>query len=230
MSLLLLLIGIFIISGVVKRNNYKRSGYSSESGAAYREVVSDKGKYGEYLTYRELESIKGPHKILTNVYIPAARGGTTEIDLIFIHESGIYVIESKNYSGWIFGNENNKYWTQVFKNQRKERFYNPIMQNNGHIRNLSRFLRLDIDTSKIKSIIVFSERCTLRDITVVSENVRVIKRNNLYGTIKSFIKKSDVHLTENMIDDIYSRLKVYCNVDRNIKESHINYINNKYRK
>lgn len=38
---------------------------------------------------------------------------TYEIDLIMISETGIYVFESKNYSGWIFGDEKQRYWTQI---------------------------------------------------------------------------------------------------------------------
>lgn len=49
----------------------------------------------------------------------------TEVDLIYINTSGIYVIESKNYSGWIFGDFKQKYWTQTFKTE-KHKFYNPV--------------------------------------------------------------------------------------------------------
>ena len=51
-----------------------------------------------------------------------------------IHEKGIFVIESKNYSGWIFGNERDKKWTQVLANGDKNYFFNPILQNKIHIK------------------------------------------------------------------------------------------------
>ena len=64
------------------------------------------GRYGEALTARELKLVdlfgrKG--KILRNVYIPKDNGETSEIDVLYITQKGIFVIESKNYSGWIFG-------------------------------------------------------------------------------------------------------------------------------
>ena len=62
--------------------------------------------------YNVLEQLEGQKAIISNCYLPLKDSGTTEVDLILIHESGIYVIESKNYSGWIFGSENHKYWTQ----------------------------------------------------------------------------------------------------------------------
>lgn len=115
MFLLLFTLIITFVSMTVRRFRYERSNYKKETKAKYGEVFSNKGKYGEYLTYKKLEQIKGMHKILTNVYLPTRNGNTTEIDLIYIHESGIYVLESKNYGGWIFGNEYDKSWTQVFR-------------------------------------------------------------------------------------------------------------------
>ena len=53
------------------------------------------------------------------------KGKTTEIDLLMIHEKGIFVFESKNYSGWIFGSEDQLKWTQCFKSGQREHFYNP---------------------------------------------------------------------------------------------------------
>lgn len=72
------------------------------------------GKYGEKLTERKLNLInlfgrKG--MTLKNIYIPKDDGETSEIDLVYITQKGIFVIESKNYSGWIFGNLCSQYWT-----------------------------------------------------------------------------------------------------------------------
>ena len=71
------------------------------------------GKYGEKLTEKKLKLIdlfgrKG--KILKNIYVPKDNGDTSEIDLVYITQKGIFVIESKNYSGWIFGDYNSMYW------------------------------------------------------------------------------------------------------------------------
>lgn len=95
------------------------------------------GRYGEALTARELKLVdlfgrKG--KILRNVYIPKDNGETSEIDVLYITQKGIFVIESKNYSGWIFGDEKQGYWTAMLPNKEKNRFYNPIKQNRTHIK------------------------------------------------------------------------------------------------
>ena len=60
-----------------------------------------------------MNSLEGTKRYLFNLYLPKDDGGTTEIDVVFLHDSGMYVFESKNYSGWIFGTETQKNWTQT---------------------------------------------------------------------------------------------------------------------
>lgn len=63
-----------------------------------------------------------------NCYIPNRSGDKIEIDMIMLCQKGIYVIENKNYSGWIFGDEKSKNWCETLKGK-KYFFYNPIKQN-----------------------------------------------------------------------------------------------------
>jgi uncharacterized protein YneF (UPF0154 family) len=223
MSFLAFIFAIGLIGGYVylDRKQFEKSAYKRESGNGYLVTRFNKGNYGEYLSFNKLETIKGHHKTLTNVYIPKGDGKTTEIDLVYIHETGIYVIESKNYSGWIFGNETSKFWTQTFKTGQKERFYNPILQNNTHIKYLSKVLNLQIP-NVLKSIIVFSERCTLKKVEVHSETVKVVNRYDLIKAIHTFINNSHgVVFTESQIEEMYTSLKQYTNVSEEIKTKHI---------
>ena len=74
---------------------------------------------------------KSKYKVLNNVVL-SINGRTSQIDHIVISDFAIFVIETKNYKGWILGGENSEYWTQVlFK--RKEKFYNPISQKYSNI-------------------------------------------------------------------------------------------------
>ena len=65
---------------------------------------------------------------------------STEIDLIMLHQSGLYVFEIKNFNGWIFGSENDKTWTCTYGRNGKEKFFNPIWQNKKHINYLKTIL------------------------------------------------------------------------------------------
>src|SRR5690606_3577297 len=66
-------------------------------------------------------------KILRNLYIPTSNGKTTEVDIVFIHSTGIHVIESKNFGGYVVGNENEVTWEQRFFDDKNKmfKFYNP---------------------------------------------------------------------------------------------------------
>ncbi len=95
----LLLIGsvLFVGFGVTlgslfyfRRRSFEKSTYKQVTQERFLKAVRDKGIWGEYLTTRQLEKVGGYGKFVMNTYIPKARGkGLTEIDVTFIHESGI---------------------------------------------------------------------------------------------------------------------------------------------
>ena len=204
---------------------YRNSTYKLASGNSFFKIIFDKGNYGEFLTFTKLENLGKGNMLMTNLYIPREDGTTTEIDLLMISPTGIYVFESKNYSGWIFGDERNKNWTQTLENRQKNRFYNPIWQNKAHINALKNVLNLDDDA--FKSYIIFSERCTLKKINVTSSNVKVIKRDQLIRSIKKDIKDSPEIFKSEEVNQIYSSLQKYANVDEDIKQAHIAAIKSK---
>lgn len=222
-QLVMLFILVFCVAALyffIDYSKYEKSSYKSTTDYNYSKVRFNAGFYGEYLSFNILDEIEGKKFILTNVYLPKEKGGTTEIDVVMIHEKGIFVIESKNYSGWIYGSEKNKTWTQTFKSGRKEKFYNPIWQNQTHIKTLMRVLSLE-DSTCVKSIIAFSERCTLKKVEVNSTDVKVINRNDLRRTVKNIIKDKDVIFTIDELIDFYCILKSYTNVSEEVKEEHI---------
>lgn len=187
------------------------------------------GKRGEKLTERELKFVqlfgrKG--KTLKNIYLPKENGETSEVDVVFITQKGIFVFESKNYSGWIFGDENNRNWTASLPNGQKNQFYNPVMQNKTHMKWMRNFVGEDVS---LFSIIVFSERCELKKVTIYSEDVKVIKRDYTYATVRSIWDKNPDTLSDERINELYEKLKVLTNVDASVKSAHIENIENKYK-
>lgn len=222
----LLMILIMLLTIFVNYLRYKDSNYREASGNGFFKTIFDKGNYGEFLTFTYLEKLRGHQRLMTNLYLPKEDGTTTEVDLIMISQTGIYAFESKNYSGWIFGDERYKSWTQTLENKQKNKFFNPIWQNKGHINALKSATGLE-DDNLYKSYIIFSERCTLKKINVTSPNVKVIKRNELIKTIKQDIESSTDVLTKEEVDKLYSKLQEYACVDETIKEAHIENIKNR---
>ncbi len=76
----------------------------------------------------------------------------TQIDHIVVSRYGIFVIETKNYKGWIFGDLHHKTWVKTLYNTKYE-FQNPLHQNYKHIKAVEKLLRIPLE--KIFSIVVF---------------------------------------------------------------------------
>ena len=96
------------------------------------------------------------YRQLNDITLALGDGSTTQIDHLIISRYGIFVIETKNMSGWIFGSEKNAQWTQCFPNGKKFRFQNPIRQNYRHLCAIIEFLNasmpeLDLSLSDIES-------------------------------------------------------------------------------
>jgi hypothetical protein len=185
------------------------------------------GKWGEVLTEKELLYVKlfgRKGKILRNVYLPKDNGETSEVDVIFITQKGIFVFESKNYSGWIFGDERSKYWTAMLPNKIKNQFYNPVMQNRTHLKWMKEFVGEDIP---LFSIIVFSERCELKKVTIYSDDVKVIKRDRTYATVRDFWDESPDIVSDERIEELYVKLKERTKVDKATKVAHVENIEKK---
>jgi len=80
--------------------------------------------------------------------------GTTQVDHILVSRFGVFVIETKDYKGWIFANANQANWTQVLFKW-KFKFQNPIFQNIRHVRAVQGLLDF-LPPGAIKSIVVFT--------------------------------------------------------------------------
>jgi len=127
-----------------------------------------KGIIGEFLvnTATKLKLNKDDYHLIKNITLPT-EDGTTQIDHIIVSEYGIFVVETKNMKGWIFGNEKQKYWTQkIYKHTNK--FQNPLHQNYKHIKTIEDALNISHD--KIFSLIVFIGESTFK--TKMPENVK----------------------------------------------------------
>ncbi len=108
---------------------------------------------------------KNEYHLFKNFTI-STQNGTTQIDHIIVSKYGIFVIETKNMKGWIFGDKNQKTWTQkIYKYSNK--FQNPLHQNYKHVKTLEALLNIDKD--KIFSIVTFVGDSTFK--TEMPDNV-----------------------------------------------------------
>lgn len=110
---------------------------------------------GEALLSHVLQTNLGfPDYHLMNHVTLQLNDGTTQVDHILVSRFGVFVIETKDYNGWIFGDAKQAKWTQVlFKF--KSRFQNPIFQNSRHVRAVQELLDF-LPPDAIKSVVVFT--------------------------------------------------------------------------
>lgn len=119
-----------------------------------------KGRIGEAFVNsainRKLD--KNQYHLIKDITMPVL-DGTTQIDHVIVSRYGIFVIETKNMKGWIFGGERQKTWTQqIYKH--KNKFQNPLHQNYKHIKALAHML--DLPNNKFHSVVVFTGDSTFK--------------------------------------------------------------------
>ena len=135
------------------------------------------------------------YKDFNNVTI-YANNGTTQIDQIIVSKFGIFVVEVKNFKGWIYGDEKAAKWTQVLY-KKKYQFQNPLRQNFRHTNALSEFL--GVDKANIYSVVMFWGECKFK--TSMPENVMT------RGWTKYIKSKSKVVFTDDEVDSICEAIK-----------------------
>jgi len=151
---------------------------------------TEKGWTGELRTRQAQSLFLDPNQYCAfNDLIIYVDGRSTQIDHVLVSKYGLFVIETKNMTGWIFGTVDDERWTQVIYGTYYQ-FQNPLRQNYMHTKSLSHFLR--IEHNKIYSLVVFWGKCQFR--TLMPENV-------LSNQFTTYVKsKKDVLLSE---DEVY---------------------------
>jgi len=156
-----------------------------------------KGKMGEGAIKRRLKKLPADtYKICNDIMIKNSKGGTSQIDHIVISKYGLFVVETKNYQGWITGGERSEKWTQTIY-KKKSQFFNPLRQNYGHIRALMELL--DLPQDKFIPIIAFSDKAELK----VNVTSHVVYYSDVIKVIQNY---KNIILTDNQVDNIYETL------------------------
>ena len=115
---------------------------------------------GEDYVASVLESMESDGYLTVNDLTIMNNNRSAQIDHVVVSRFGLFVIETKAYKGWIFGSEEGQNWTQALYTE-KHQFYNPILQNRGHV-NALKFLLRDYPQVPYHSIIVMDGSCSFR--------------------------------------------------------------------
>lgn len=161
-----------------------------------RRNPSRKGAAGESQVSNILASLPKNYHVINNVIVPNQQT-TSQIDHVVVSPYGIFVLETKNFSGWIYGTEEADQWKETFRTTGATSFRNPIKQNWGHVYALAEYL--SIDKRAFKPIVVFSNSATLK----VRTTLPVIYMSQLKKHILSYTQ--EIIPQENM-ERIYDRI------------------------
>ncbi|HAS6858922.1 TPA: nuclease [Vibrio parahaemolyticus] len=174
-----------------------------------------KGVFGEFLVNRLLSKLpESDYTLIKDVTLPTS-DGTTQVDHIVVSKYGIFVVETKNMKGWIFGSARQKQWTQkIYRHSSK--FQNPLHQNYKHIKALETLL--GCSEEHLHSVIVFIGDSTFKtemppNVTYARGSIRYIQQfNDVVFSDKDYARLTEsinqIKLKRGIITDLKHRKHV----------------------
>lgn len=190
----------------------KKQGTYTYSKRRYRssyKTTTEKGEDGEFFVKNIIGGTIQGKQYLVNDLTISEKGKTSQIDHILINSNGIYVIETKNYSGRIYGYEHQMQWTQVLNKNTINHFYNPLKQNATHVYQLKNVLNTKMP---LFSMIVF-----------IQGNIEGIHTPHVYTleTLRQEIHKAEGTYSITEMVSVYNQLEVLKLKNNVTKEEHI---------
>lgn len=179
---------------------------------AWYNSAKQKGKRGEMRVSAILSQLSDEYTILNDLVFRTEKG-TTQIDHLVVSKYGIFTIETKNYRGEIYGDDNRKEWTQLIVTEvtyakkwwktytyvTKNRFYNPVKQSVGHAFKIKELLSV-FPHVKIVPIVVFTGDAIL---SYVESKNHVVYEENLLDVIDGY---KTTYLTDNDVQAVLAIL------------------------
>ena len=200
--ILLMLILFVVVTPILKKIfKPKIKGYIGEKNVALLLAALDKKKY---------QTI--------NDLIIKIEGESTQIDHVVVSNYGIFVIETKNYKGWIVGHEYDNYWKQVIYKE-KNNFLNPIKQNEYHVKFLKSALKIFPEV-QYYPIVSFASGAEIK----INTTRDVINEEFLLRTITKY--RTEI-ISDDLKNEIFAHLKFVKGMNAYYEKEHIQNIKEK---
>lgn len=186
-----------------------------------KKMPSIRGRIGEKKVSNILKRLSDEYFVINDLLLKTSYG-TSQIDHVVISKFGIFVIETKNYTGWIYGGENSENWTKnVYGN--KYSFRNSIKQNYAHIKALMEIFGIP-STAVFIPIVVFSNQADIK----VQTSKEVI---NFYELIRTISCYQQERLTDTEVQKYVCKLSNSTEYTKEEKKEHVlNIKNDIYKK
>lgn len=211
----------------------------------YLNKPSVKGRIGEHMVKKTLtKTVKKDQGLIYKDIMFGTDDKSVQIDNILITQKCVYVIEVKNYKGRIYGSENDNKWCQTIKYRNKKKgknnstyykthiekndFYNPIMQNQTHIRRMIETLP-SIQNMTIMNIVVFLNAADLKNLTINSRGVVVINLRKLKHVISEIEERTEKAINEQMLLVLKEEILLADTKSKENMKQHVARIQSKYK-
>jgi hypothetical protein len=224
----LLLLNLFKKKEKKKESKQKPINKTTPAKSKHNErIATRKGELGEYKIDIQLAQLPKEYKYLSDLLVEnkKARTGYSQVDHVVITPYGIFVIETKNYQGTIYGGKDRKTWSV----NGKFKMMNPFIQNYGHIQALKSFIDKKYHPLII-SMVSFTKRCTFKiddlELRKIASNDLIVYDVELSEYIHRKVsvlklQHNEPLLSENDINDIYNAIKEANVEDKLIREKHV---------
>jgi restriction system protein len=150
--------------------------------------------------------------IFNNLYLPSKINGTTQIDHIVVSRFGVFVIESKHCSGWVFANTNKRADWYLTTGKNKYPFYSPVRQNHAHV--CAILEQMGFLKDRVEGLVVFTGDYVFK----TPKPKKVFSEEDLVDYIKSKKQRS---LKEGELFAVIGKLSMLCQTNDTTKEEHI---------
>lgn len=161
-------------------------------------------------------------KIYRNLYAPAGRGRSAEIDLLLISASGLWIIEVKSRTGYVVGSRTRE-WSQHYKlpgarAKKIIKFYSPVKQCARQQAVISRWL--GVQPKHIKGLVVFPDRTRLK-VPSRAENCTVLQTHLVASHLRRCLASRDEYFSPDQLSRLERRLDAITNTPDGMKRLHV---------
>lgn len=175
-------------------------------------LLRNKGRAGERKVSRRLNWLPKEYRIIDDLHLKFGNW-TSQIDHVVVSPYGVFVIETKNYTGIITGGENSAEWTKNMYGN-KYYFHNPVFQNESHVKAIRKCLG-DYGSLRIIPIVAFSDKVKLR---VKTDSKIVVYFSQLRRIIRRY---DEVCISDSQVVEIYDKLLTANVEDRRFAREHV---------
>lgn len=204
-------IAFYIIIFFKFKSSNNKSRYDADAGSYKNTLRFNKGRWGEHIVAENLAELNKDYVVINDVMLEV-NNRTAQIDHIVVSVYGIFVIETKNYGGYLRGDEDDNYISHSY-GEKTYMIYNPLKQNRNHVRMLMAATGIK-NKYLFVPILTISDECEFE----IKSSTEIATFSSLYSSIRRYNKKV---LTRDEVEEIAEMINELNVVDEKERADHV---------